>query len=219
MFRKMIRMQASDFAFISVATGGVFLLTHLICVICALAFDQETFLAMGGIMALITAGILCVVFCGINVCMSFELCLSYSITRRRALIHVLGVVALEILAGVGLAFLLSRLELWVFHAPLRAYNPRIDLVAAQIPAFVYPIVASAVFLAGLVFGALVQRFGRKGLWSIYIVAIGSSFLMQISDKIHPQVPPLWLAVGLVGTALAAWSLWSLLHAKINCTGA
>lgn len=80
----------------------------------------------------------------------------------------------------------------------------------------------AVALAGgIVIGALLQRFGQKGLWVVWgfwmVLAFSPQFLrLEIFDHLSRFLPILFpLLAGLLAVGLLLWSLWSMLHAVVR----
>ena len=80
------------------------------------------------------------------------------------------------------------------------------------------LIFAAAVMGGLIIGAVVHRFGSKGLWLIWAVFVGPSILVQL-------IPAnVWRTVGWLPPAAAAavlvcagfvWSVWSLLHAAVR----
>ena len=82
----------------------------------------------------------------------------------------------------------------------------------------------AIALAGgIIIGALIQRFGQKGLWVIWGCCMAPSFatLFHLDSLILPG----WLnpysdlffpvVLGLLAAGLFLWAIWSLLHAVVR----
>ncbi len=86
-----------------------------------------------------------------------------------------------------------------------------------LPWWGWPLIALGAIAAGLIIGAVLDRFGIKGLWGIYALFFGGMLIVQRLDwRSHAMD---WLNLPAVLTVLAAaalaWSVWSLLHTVIK----
>ena len=83
------------------------------------------------------------------------------------------------------------------------------------------LIFAAALAGGLVIGALIQRFGQKGIWIVWGGWVAPVLLLQIipldrltlPDWLSPILFP--LVIGLLAAGLLLWSLWSMLHAVVR----
>lgn len=80
---------------------------------------------------------------------------------------------------------------------------------------------AAALIGGIIIGALVQRFGQKGLWVVWGLTMIPVFLSQfvqseLFDRLswfNPMFFP--LLTGLLAALLLLWALWSMFHAVVR----
>ena len=83
------------------------------------------------------------------------------------------------------------------------------------------LIFAAALALGIIVGALMQRFGQKGLWVVWGFWMALLFVTQIipldrlilPGKVSPILFP--LLAGLLAAGLLLWSLWSMLHAVVR----
>lgn len=83
------------------------------------------------------------------------------------------------------------------------------------------IIFAAALIGGIIIGALIQRFGQKGLWAVWCLTMIPVFISQIFS-LHALRLPYWLgtmlfplAAGTLAAGLFLWALWSMLHAVVR----
>lgn len=83
------------------------------------------------------------------------------------------------------------------------------------------LIFAAALALGIIVGALMQRFGQKGLWVIWgcwfvPFLLSQFFRWEIFDRVIRLGPVFFpLLIGLLFAALFLWSLWSMLHAVVR----
>lgn len=83
------------------------------------------------------------------------------------------------------------------------------------------LIFAAALAVGIVIGALIQRFGQKGLWVIWgfwmVLMLAPQLLRwELFDSLN-RFSPLFFPVvmGVFAVGLLIWSLWSMLHAVVR----
>ena len=83
------------------------------------------------------------------------------------------------------------------------------------------LIFAAALVFGIIVGALIQRFGRKGFWVVWgfwmVLAFSPQFLgWEVFDRVSRSLPMLFpLLAGLFVVGLLLWSVWSMLHAVVR----
>ena len=83
------------------------------------------------------------------------------------------------------------------------------------------LIFAAALVFGVTIGALIQRFGQKGLWVVWgfwmALVFSPQFLrLEIFDRVSRFLPILFpLLAGILTVGLLLWSLWSMLHAVVR----
>lgn len=83
------------------------------------------------------------------------------------------------------------------------------------------LIFAAALAGGIVIGALIQRFGQKGLWVVYSLwmiplLLTQFFQTEIFDRVSWYNPLFFsVALGLLAAGLLLWSIWSMLHAVVR----
>lgn len=233
MLKKLLLYNMEDLALYAGLEGGLFLLVHLI-IIAVLYFAKETscFLFSGIVMP--AAAALAVLIAGTaQVGVNFDLALRFGQTRRRALAQSLWVTAVHGAFAMALAALLAWLErllapgLWValtgskgalinYAGSWSAEPGYLFIESFSLAWWWYPLLLAAGMAAGVILGAVMQRFGGKGLWVIW-TAIMLCNLFPALGQVVPGGNHLvhLAAAGVVLAAGLAWSLWSLLCATVK----
>ena len=83
------------------------------------------------------------------------------------------------------------------------------------------IIFAAALAGGIIIGALIQRFGQKGLWVVWCLTMVPLFMSQIFS-FHALRLPYWLGTmlfplvaGTLAAGLFLWALWSMFHAVVR----
>lgn len=85
----------------------------------------------------------------------------------------------------------------------------------------WPVIFAAALAGGTIIGALIQRFGQKGLWVVWGLTMVPLFVSQIF-QLNALRLPYWLGAmlfplvtGTLAAGLFLWALWSMLHAVVR----
>lgn len=228
MLKKLIRLNASDYAVAAAVAAVPFLITQVVTalVMVLVKGDWQDFegLSLSGSILPITCGFFTVITSLSNVGLTFELSVKFGCTRRRALAHVAGMLATQAALAFGLAAPLIVLEqkalphLW---AAVRGVPGPLPTEVISLPLWLLPLIAAGCLIAGMFFGALIQRFGHKGSWVLFGIYMACLIVPQVLPDGLWDSPYTMLLPALLITAAAvllagfAWSIWSLLHASVR----
>lgn len=245
MLKKLIRANLDDLALCLGVVGGVFLLTHLItaAVLLFLLDNPRDSVLLSGLILPAITGFLLLFVSAAHVGVTFPMALKFSQSRRRALGLTLGLIAFLAVCSMGLAALLTRLEplfapgLWAGLTGARSAAVdtvvvgfgSVNTVSQAVPEgrvlsvaafslawYWFVLIAAGGAAAGVIAGALLQRFGRRGFWVLWVVWMLACFSPQILPwKRYAVTNWLWPLVGAAALAALVWSLWSLLHAAVR----
>ena len=239
MLKKLIRLNLDDMWLALGVVGGLFLLIHLgTAVILHFFFEREhsSLLLSGAILPSASALVILMISLG-HTLAAYTMAVKFSQTRRRALGLTLGLVSFEALCSMGLAALLTLLErvvaprfwLWLTGADLLFLDQggqQTILLSGTNPLLVedfsldwwwFPLLAAAAVLLGLIIGAVILRFGRRGGWTLWCIWMICCFAPQLggatllSDWLEYLV--VLIVIFLAGALL--WSVWYLLRAPIK----
>lgn len=241
--KKLIRLNLDDLILCCGTVGGLFLLSQIV-IGCVMYFGRpDTSILISGILLPIVAGIMGLIVTVSHVGLSFVQALQFGQTRRRALGLALGVSGFETLCSMGLAVLLAWLErlaaptLWMKLAgasqivmdalppspvpgpgapPAPDYSGMLFVEEFSLDWWWIPLIVLGCLAAGLIMGAIIQRYGGKGGWFLWAVWMAVCFLPQllpwkqftITDWLFPMM-------GVMALAGLIWSCWSLLHAVVK----
>jgi hypothetical protein len=225
MLNKIIRLNLADLWAGCGVVGGAFVLIHLITGAVIAIAKPSTSISLSGTLLPVIAGFFIFGFALVHVMLSFDLCVRFGSTRKRALRLTLGLAGFESVCIMGLAALLTRVEhLLIERIWLRVLTKSPDLTSGVQAALVkrmglewywFALIALGALLLGLVAGAFLKRFGRKGFWVMWAAYLGALFL---PERLSPASPVIdWLLPGFVVALILGtiWSVWSLLHATVK----
>ncbi len=246
MLKKLILNERADFALGLGLVGGAFVLTHLITAVVMVWLKPDTSVMLSGGILPVVAGAFTLIAAIGNLMVTFSLALRFGQTRRRALGLSLGLTAVEAAASMLLAGLLAWAErgfapaLWGWLAgaetvsvgikpPIPAPPPGVSVwaVGPSGDLFVepialawwwYPAIALGCMAAGLLFGAVVQRFGSRGLWGIWAAWMALCILGPHLPVWQEHTVLDWMflpALAVFAAAALVWSVWSLLHTSVK----
>ena len=246
--KKLIRLNLDDMWIALGVVGGLFLLLHLgTAVVLRFFTDEHSSLLLSGSALPITSAIVILMISLGHTLAAYTMAVKFSQTRRRALGLTLGLVSFEALCSMGLAALLTLLEravaprfwMWltgtqyltigtdvtVFPEPGTGapVNPTQELTLFvedfSLDWWWFPLLTVAAILLGLIIGAIILRFGRRGGWTIWCIWMLCCFAPQILpwDASWFTLPWQYLAAvgGVFGLACLGWSVWYLLRAPIK----
>lgn len=245
MLKKLIVNERADFALGLGLVAGSFVLIHLFTAVVMAWLKPDTSVMLSGAILPAMAGMFTLIAAAANLVVVFSLALRCSQTRRRALGLSLGLTAVEAACAMLLAGLLACAErgfapsLWRWLAgaetvsvgelpPVPEPPPGVSAWAVE-PAgglFVepialawwwYPVIALGCMAAGLLLGAVVQRFGSRGLWGVWAAWMAVCILgPQLPWREHTILDWAFLpALAVFAAAGLIWSVWSLLHAAVR----
>ncbi len=246
MLKKLIVNEREDFALGLGLVCGAFVLTHLITAVVMVWLKPDTSVMLSGGILPVLAGVFTLIAAAANLVVDFSLALRCSQTRRRALGLSLSLTAVEAACAMLLAGLLAWAErgfapaLWGWLAgaetvsvgikpPVPAPPPGVSVwaVGPSEDLFVepfalawwwYPVIALGCMAGGLLLGAVIQRFGSRGLWGIWaawmaVCILGPHLPVWQEHTVLGWMPLPFLAVFAVAALI--WSVWSLLHAVVK----
>ena len=241
MFKKFLKMNAGDFSLYAAITGGLFLLGEVV-ILCVMAIAKpSTGVLLAGIVLPIVGAFSLFIMSFTNSSVMFDTALRFGRTRRQSLSLVAGLLAVEGVFVMGLAALLAAAErfllpgLWAKLAGFEGWKPGLDMplpegsgpaqaALLQVEYFVlawwwYPVLLAAALALGLAFGALIQRFGPKGVWVLWAVWMAACFGPQLLGAnmyfIGQWSFGLFAGVAVLVAAGLVWAVWSLLHAVVR----
>lgn len=219
MLKKIIELNADDFGVIAAVVGGAFLLTELIVNIVMAIIKPDTVPTLCGILVPCAAFMLCLFVNVFQVPASFDFYLRFGLTRKRALAATLYLMSVETLFAFVLALVFAQADrlMPVIWTSLR---PGIHIAELSlIPLWGYALMAVAAVLLGLISGSVIQRFGRKAMWILWVGFMAFVTAMNATDwdLFEPGIiPPAAMILGAVLIlAAVGWSVWSLLRATVK----
>lgn len=239
MLKKLIRLNLDDMWLALGVVGGIFLLIHVVtAVILHFFFESEhSSLLLSGVILPSTSALVILMISLGHTLAAYTLAVKFSQTRRRALGLTLGLVSFEALCSMGLAALLALLEraiaprFWMWLTGADGLSIGRDghsflLTAGDNPLLVedfsldwwwFPLLAAAAVLLGLIIGAVILRFGRRGGWTIWCIWMLCCFVPQLGGAtlLSDWLEYLAVLAVLFVAGLFVWSVWYLLRAPIK----
>ena len=214
MLKKLILLNKSDFWLLWGVVGGAFVLMQLLVGLITVVSGDAELLLSGIVLPCVAGGILIFTTMA-QIMVTFEQGLQFGCTRKRALRLSLGLSAAEAAGAMGLAAVLSLLERLV-GASLWNSVAGTQVAAIALNWYWWLAIALGAVLLGTILGALIQRFGRRGFWALWVLWMVGCFGFQLLPWKHYTITN-WLfpLLGVAVLAGAVWSVWSLLHAVIK----
>lgn len=218
MLKKVIKLNASDFGVITAVVGGAFLLTELIVNIIMAIIKPDTVPTLCGILVPCIAFMLCLFINVFQVPASFDFYLRFGLTRKRALAATLTLMGVETLFAFVLAWIFAQADrlgpvIWT------SLRPGIGTEEFSIPLWGYALMVAGTVLLGLISGSVIQRFGRKAMWILWVGFMVFITSMNATDWDlfeTGSIPPAAIIVGAVLIlAAVCWSVWTLLRATVK----
>lgn len=244
MLKKLIALNKSDFWLLWGVVGGVFLVAQLVEGIVLASIKSDSAILISGALLPGTAGLFLVFTTVAQITVTFEQAVRFGCTRRRALGLSLGLSAAEIAGAMGLAAVLTLAEraacpqLWrmltgmdsvtiagegrqipEYMAGVQVAERSLHVVDVTLAWYWWIAIALAALGLGLIAGAVLQRFGRKGFWALWVMWMAGCFVPQLlPGEYHAIVrllPTIGLGIGAAALVGLAWSVWSLLHMAVR----
>lgn len=234
MLKKLIRLNWDDLAVYSGILGGVFLLIQLIVGGVMVIQKPDESILISELILMLVSGFLVLVAALSHVMIHFPWAVQYGRTRKNALGLTMGLLGAETLFILALTALLSWAERTLFPhlwAKLTGFS-HFEVVAGgsngsglpstllvnsfELEWWWLPLVLLGAAALGIIGGAVIQRFGSRGGWTVWtLFMVGMLFGQSIPWEFHTTID--WLIPTLVVLVVLGlvWSIWSLLHAVIK----
>lgn len=218
MLKKILKLNASDFGIIAAVVGGAFLLIELMVNIIMAVVKPGTVPTLCGILLPCAAFMLCLFVNVFQVPASFDFYLRFGLTRKHALGATLGLMSVETLFAFCLVWILAQADRFG-SAIWTSLRPGVGTEEFSIPLWGYALMAAGAMLLGLISGSVIQRFGRKAMWILWLGFMVFITAMNATDwdLFEPgSIPPaaIILAIVLI-LAAVCWSVWTLLRAAVR----
>ena len=177
-----IRLESRDFLELLAIWAGSFVGLELMGNLMNLFLKEEgdLYLPIGPLILMIIGGFYLLLLVMARFTMTYRLGVQMSVSRRRMLLGEWVVSLLETAVVLLLLYLAFWLDQWLIAPLWGGVLPENNLVQL-IPWWVWPLVGAAALLLGYLGGALMCRFGPRGLWGIYGVILGGALLIQLVD--------------------------------------
>ena len=179
---KKVQLERHDFLeILALWAGGFVGLEVLGNVLNLFVREGETFyVPIAPLLLLIFGGMFLILLVGARFTQTFQMGVQMSVTRRRMLLGEGAVSLLETGFTLLLIFLSFWLDQWLVSPLWGGILPEHNL-ALLIPWWTWPLVGAGALLLGYVSGALMCRYGLKGLWGVWGVFVGGALLLQFVD--------------------------------------
>lgn len=237
MYFKLLRSSWDDFALCAGVLAGFFLVAHIVTAVVLAFFSDGTSLMISGMILPIVSAFLILIYSLSYSGFQFSHLVRLGCTRRRSLALTLGAAAAVALFCMLLSALLAWLELSLAPSLWQAitgcdgaYYGRDGWVALDnvspnalfVELFVMPlwgwfVIPLATMAMGVLCGTILHRFGKKGMWALWVLWMSVCFVPQILNPYLDRMPDLTtLGIG-GGVALVpafGWAVWYLLRAPV-----
>lgn len=238
MLKRYIRLNRNELYLSGLLLTGIFLSIHLIIALVLYNIDEHSSPLLSSIMLSFAGFIFLVVLTTIAIIVHFDLVVSLGCTRRRALALVLGRMCASGLVLTLLTWLYIFLErtlaprLWMFITgtvqlemtpsvlPEGSPSPSQILFVDDfgLPWWLVPLIFLLALAVGLMCGAVLHRFGRRGgqvLFVLYMLCV--IILPNTHWEVFPHVSLIGLVAALVILVCLGliWAVLHLLHGPIN----
>lgn len=187
-------LQQEDFRWIALVWGAAFLIVAVIeAIVSPLLSEDGALIPMASLFGLVVGPLLMAVFGMVRFTIEFGLGLQMGATRRQMVAAELWLCLCQNVEMLALELLTVLLEstLLPLLRGVPAYLTPEDYVAiaAALPGWLIPALFFGLLAAEFLGGAMVNRFGAKGLWPVYALCIGLRWEMQ-------AVQWLWARLGM-----------------------
>ena len=187
-------LQQEDFRWIALVWGAAFLIVAVIeAIVSPLLSEDGALIPMASLFGLVVGPILMVVFGVVRFTTEFGIGLQMGATRRQMVAAELWLCLCQNVEMLALELLTVLLEstLLPLLRGVPAYLTPEDYVAiaATLPGWLIPALFFGLLAAEFLGGAMVNRFGAKGLWPFWALCMGLRWEMQ-------AVQWLWARLGM-----------------------
>ena len=187
-------LQQEDFRWIALVWGAAFLILAAIeAIVCPLLSEEGAIIPIASLLGLVIGPILMVVFGVVRFTTEFGIGLQMGATRRQMVAAELWLCLCQNVEMLALELLTVLLEstLLPLLRGVPAYLTPEDYVAivAALPSWLIPALFFGLLAAEFLGGAMINRFGAKGLWPFWALCIGLRWEMQ-------AVQWLWARLGM-----------------------
>lgn len=210
MLKKMIQMNLDDLIPLVSVMGGIFAVYELVEAIVLLGFKPKNADAIDvcGLVLLMVATIMSFVVGCIYPRMNVNTLLKHSVTRKNALIGTLASSALNMAVLLGLAAVLGEVDHRIAAYWCEALPWVTGMDGLRVPLWAYPLVFAVVLCLTTGIGALIQWFGKQGVWvcvgAWFVLCFGSN-LIDLDGILESSTIPVPVLV-ILGTAVCLVSL-------------
>lgn len=240
MLGKVISINRDDFILLGAIVAGTFVLVQLVtCILLGIMKISTGAILILNVLIPVVMGFVMLFSVASHIGVTFDLALRMGRTRRNALGLTLGVAGMEMAAICVLAVVLTWLDrvlagtLWkicagadaVLFVPdamedemrLAVENSRTLMVDyLPVPWWVLPLTLVGAGVLGIISGAVIRQFGRKGFWTLWGIWMAACILLPMFPLENLPLEQ-WGVPGMivVGVVLLIWSVWSLLHTSVR----
>ena len=188
---------------------GPFFLVHLVTNLVMVGIHPRETIMIGGMVLPFSAGLAAFTVTAGNCQISFSQAVRFGCTRSRARKLVLAMAGILTVISTAAAFLLLVFERLCAMPLWRFLSGRPDLLLDDFGFFWWgvPLGAAIGFLLGLLYAALLLRFGTKGITAWLILWFGGLAMIQVLPwKTHEVTNVLFPALGIAAVLAVIWSL-------------
>lgn len=210
-------LQQEDFRWIALVWGAAFLIVAAIeAIVCPLLSEEGAIIPIASLLGLVVGPILMVVFGMVRFTTEFGIGLQMGSTRRQMVAAELWLCLCQNAEMLVLELLTILLEstLLPLLRGVPAYLTPEDYVgiAAGLPGWLIPALFFGLLAVEFLGGAMINRFGAKGLWPFWALCICLRWEMQAVQWLWPRLGMalVWGSLALLAVGLFA-AAHSLLH--------
>lgn len=178
------RLQANDFWQVALCTAVLWLLGLLGMAVAAAVSGDSSFLQLGvpGVVGLVAAELVALITSMSRIWLEFKVGVQMSAPRRRMLAASIALSLATALCTTATAWLLDRL--WLVWAKGRFGADAMDLLQ-EIPVWGWFALLVLPTFGGMVAGAIILRFGRRGGWTLYALLMVSCLAPSVLNERFP----------------------------------
>lgn len=210
MYFKLLRSSWDDFALCAGVLAGFFLVAHIVT---AVVLDGTSLMISGMILPIVSA-FLILIYSLSYFGFQFSHLVRFGSTRRRSLALTFGVAATVALFCMLLSALFTGVE-GLLVSIRRDVPPNTEIFSLPLWAwFAIPLAAMAM---GALCGTILHRFGKKGMWALWVLWMSVCLVPQVFNSYLDRLPDLTLLGIGSGAALVlafGWAVWYLLRAPV-----